>query len=300
MKSRVAYLMSGSPHLPYLICSLWTLRKHWNGELIICAWPEALDLTCQIAEDHRLQISDVRERIPEFTERNGSCVNHSLDKIQMIQGMRGETDVVMYIDADTTIHNNIDPVMKTALDYGFAATQFNDWVSTGSKARNRLAKFEGLPGIDQSIVKLMRGEPWPSINSGVFAARPETPVLGAYYQYTLAAKKIFIADETALNLMQPLFCPLRQMVVVGDEGRWNCSPKFQSKRLDNEDVAVFHYHGDSCVRPETKCQRGFDLWWPIYQECLEQDVGNITKWKDKIKTKYLHKLENKLAETCAD
>jgi len=292
--------MSGSPHLPYLVCSLWTLRKHWEGKLTICAWPEAYDLTLRIAQDERLAVSDVRERDPQFTERNGSCVNHSLDKIRMIQEMKDKTDVVMYIDADTTIHYTIQPLLDIGFQYGFVATQFNDWLSTGNKARGRLKKFLGIEGIDQSIVQLMMREPWPSVNSGVFVARPGSPVLETYYNYTYAARKVFIADETALNLMQPLYRPLRQLVTVGDNGKWNCSPKFQSKKLADEDIAVLHFHGDSCVRPEKKSQRGFDLWWPIYQECLRENVGGMAEWKDSIRTKYLGPLEKQLAEEASE
>lgn len=291
MKRRVAYLMSGNAHMPYLVCSLWTLRKYWDGEVVICAWEESVELAKEVSEDSRLNIADVREREPAVRKHKST---QSMDKIRMTQSMKGETDVVMYIDADTTIHNPIDALFEPAYEYSFAATQFCDWVTTGSKISHRIRKLRGYPEIDQTIVERLLIEKWPSVNSGIFAARPESNVFDTYYNWTLAAKGVFIADEVVLHTMQPLFFPRKEMVTVSDGGKWNCSAKFQPKDLKDEDVVIFHYHGDSNVQPEKKSQRGFDLWWPIYQECLKENVGGIQKWRWGINNKYMNPLEKKL------
>ncbi len=293
MKRQVAYLMSGEAHLPYLVCSLWTLRKHWDGDVVIHAWPESFDKVDEIAKDDRLRITTIHKREPAVRKHKST---QSLDKMRVVQSMKGRADVVMYIDADTTIHKPIDDLFEWGHKFSFAATQFCDWVSTGSKISHRIRKLRDYPEIDQKLVEQLLVEKWPSVNSGIFAARPDSPVFNIYYDWTLAAKGVFIADEVVLHTMQPLFHPSNQMVTIKG-GAWNCSAMYQPKSLKDEDVIIYHYHGDSNVKPKTKSQRGFDLWWPIYQECLKENIGRIQDWRWSIKNKFMNPLERELIDS---
>ena len=54
MTRRVVYLMSGPAHMPYLVCSLWTLRQHWDGEIVVVAWPNSIELVEEVARDRVL------------------------------------------------------------------------------------------------------------------------------------------------------------------------------------------------------------------------------------------------------
>jgi len=81
MKQRVVYLMSGEAHLPYLVVSLWTLCKHWDGEIIIHAWPESFDIVKTIVKDRRLKISGAIKREPEYRGKNAQFI----DKIKMMR-----------------------------------------------------------------------------------------------------------------------------------------------------------------------------------------------------------------------
>ena len=72
---------------------------------------------------------------------------------------------------------------------------------------------------------------------------------------------------------------------------YNCSPmKYQPKNLKDEDVIIRHFHGDSNVRTN-KSEKGWNLWRPIYQECLEKNVGGMAEWRGKIKNKFMSRLE---------
>jgi hypothetical protein len=96
---------------------------------------------------------------------------------------------------------------------------------------------------------------------------------------------IFIPDETVLHLLVWLYgveshsigYPLK----LAEGGTWNCSPKYQPERLSDDQVVIRHYHGHSNVRPN-KSQKGFDLWWPIFQQCLGENVGGMFDWIDQI------------------
>ena len=282
MKRQVVYLMSGEAHLPYLICSLWTLRRHWQGPVIVYAWKESFPYVFLTAVDKRLDIID-RETVPEYRGKNAQF----LAKIRLMQTFEKDT-LNLYLDADTTIHGPIDPIFDAAERTGFAATQFCDWKSTGGIIKNRVSRLREFPEIDQALVEDVLRRPWPSVNGGVFACRPDSSVLPLWEKWTVAAISVFIADEAVLHTMVPKFYPIGDLAVLLG-GKYNCSPmRFQPKGLADDDVVVRHFHGDSNVR-RNKCKKGYDLWWPIYRECLERNIGNMQKWIGEVapKNKYL-------------
>ena len=82
---QITYLMSGAPHAPYLLVSLYTLRNHWQGDVVVYAWPESFDIVSRIAEDGRLGIqSHIRE--PKLRKKDGVGGNSQfLDKIDLTQ-----------------------------------------------------------------------------------------------------------------------------------------------------------------------------------------------------------------------
>lgn len=290
MRKRIVYLMSHAAHMPYLVASLHTLRRWWTGEVAVYAWPESFEFVNRMAKDDRLAVTETRKRMPEYKGRNAQF----LDKIRLMQSFNVGPGLNLYLDADTTIHGYLGPLFKLAGDHGFVTTQFNDWMSTGGIPRNRIKRLRQFPEIDQALVERVLAEPWPSVNGGVFCCRPDSPVLPLWERWTVAALKVFIADEAVLHLMQPLFYPSGELVTMTG-GRFNCSPmRFQPKGLPDGDVVIRHYHGDSNVRPDNKSKKGFDLWWPIYQHCLKENVGGMADWRSEIKNKYLDRVERGL------
>ena len=282
------YLLSGMPHLPYLVVSLSSLRQHWDGEVVVHAWPESYGLVERIAEDARLRIDCVK-REPKLRGRNAQF----LDKIALAMSLEGEVDSLLYLDADTTIHDDLAPLFDLGERFGFCATQFNDWRSSNGLPRKRVQELLKFPEIDKKLIEDATTRCWPSVNGGVWAARPGSPVLQLWHEWTLAAKEgLFIADEAVLHLMGPRFVPTGEMTIATRFGRWNSSPKFQSRHLADEDVAVWHFHGDSNVRP-AKSQRGYDLWWPLYEECKRLNVGGINEWRQGVGNKWLNTLERR-------
>lgn len=285
---RILYLMSGSAHMPYLVCSLWTLRKWWDGEIEVVAWPESYPFAKQVAADPRLDVNILTEREPKRYKKNSQFI----DKIALVQS-RIDVDQVMYLDADTTIHGSIEPLFAWE-GCGFVATRFNEWVTTGNIIRNRIKRLREFPELDQFLVEEVLANSWPSVNGGVWVACPESRVLSKWYQWTITAKSIFIADETCLHALLPFFLAYGDMAIVGMKGQFNCSPKYISPNLDPKDVVIWHFHGDSNVRVN-KSMAGVRLWWPIYRECMEKNVGGIRDWRPGIKNKYLKQAEEKVA-----
>jgi len=187
-----------------------------------------------------------------------------------------------------TVHGDLAPVFDAAERHGFAATQFCDWITTGRRVGGRIKNLREFPEIDQTLVDDVLSYPWPSVNGGVWAARPESPVLPLWYEWTYAARSLFIADEKVLHILQPKFIPQRQMTTVCEAGRFNCSVMYQSGLLLDDDVVVRHFHGDSGVRIQ-KSPKGWALWHPIFQECLQQNIGGMREWIGQIKNKHMRK-----------
>lgn len=299
LERTVVYLMSGPAHLPYLIVSLYTLRRYYSGPVLVQAFPESWDIVSgPIHGDGRLSV-EVRSLAPTYRGKNCQFIN----KIQMMIDLHGHCDVATYIDADTIFGLESEWAMNTlyccARTKGFAATQFNNWcIGARGVIHNRIERLLGIPEIDQNLVRrvLVECRDYPSVNGGVFACRPESGVLPLWLRWTLAAKHIFIADETVLHILQKKF-ESEEVEVEGDymqvlkyDGALNASPKYRPSELPDEKVAIWHGHGDCWCRPD-KSRKGYDLWWPLYQECLELDLGGIRGWKDQCGNKWLNSLE---------
>ena len=97
--------------------------------------------------------------------------------------------------------------------------------------------------------------------------------------------------------MQRKYGDSNEFVTVTASGMYNNSPIYQSKNLRDEDVVVWHFHGDSNARPDKnkgRGQRGVDLWWPIYQHCLRENIGGIAEWRGSVENKWLDRLESQI------
>lgn len=282
---RIVYLMSGPAHLPYLLTSLYTLRRYWDGPIDVASWLESWDIVRRIARDPSLDVQPLL-REPKYQGKNGQF----MDKIRLAQGYPAE-DTILYLDADTTIHGKLDKLFDSAETYGFAATQFCEWTSNVGIARGRLETLLEFPEIPGDLVQRAMTERWPSVNGGVWAANPRSLVLPNWYEWTMHAKSTFIADEKVLHLMQLIYVPQGEMTTLTG-GRWNCSTmnRFRPPTLKDKEVIINHYHGDSNTRPD-KSPQGYARWWEVYQECLARNIGGIREWHATVHNKYLDRLE---------
>ena len=276
---RVFYLMSGKAHLPYLCASLYSLRKHWDGEIAVYAWPESYPIVLKMSQDRRLGILPVK-REPKY---RGRC-DQFIDKIAIAIELPIE-HVYIYLDADTTVHGSLVTLFDAAEIYGFATTQFNEWTTLGRTINGRLGELARIPMISPGVLQYVMSHDLPSVNGGVWACRSTSGLLSIWHKLTMASRELFIADEKVLHLIahNPDW---QDQVTTLRGGRWNCSPIYQPKNLRDEDVIIRHYHGDANSRP-TKSQRGCDLWNPIYYECWKKDVGSIRDWIGEAGNKYL-------------
>lgn len=274
MDRSVNFLMSGPGHLPYLAVALDTLRRHFDGRVVVHAYPESFPIVSEMAKDPRLRI-EPRLWIPDYDGKNGQFLN----KIRMMQ--RIDTDQAVYLDADVVIDAPLDPLFNRLEKSEFVATQFCKWFGNVGTVANRVRRLMDREGVEQEFVNRVLAEKHPSVNGGVFAVNRGAYFLQEWEQWTLAVIDIFIADETVLH---PLVLKHGSEVMLG--GAWNCSPKHKPLDLKTRDVVIWHGHGDCFVRGD-KAPFGEAMWIPLFDSVLQRNIGRIQEWISKIDYPYL-------------
>jgi hypothetical protein len=287
--SVITYVMSQPAHLPYLVVSLSTLRRHYDGEVLVHAWEESFPMVERIAKDPRLRIHPVLFN-PDYKKKNAQfeCKQHVIQDMQ-------EHRTVMYLDADTMIAGSLGWFLREAENVSFLATQFNAWTTQGRIIQGRVKRLRPFSGIDQEAVEEVLSSMWPSLNGGVFACSPSSPVLAKWIEWTRLARKIFISDETCLHALMPHYMRTGQMKYAATGSGMNCSPIYQPKFLPHGAVRVWHFHGDCNTRP-TKSAKAVKMWWPQYVACLGENVGGIMEWRKDARHKFLDPLEGELMQ----
>lgn len=283
MSDAVMYLITGPSHLPNLAVSLKSLRRHWAGDVLVYAWPESYDIARQIADDPNI----CAQAVPcdaEYKRRNAQ----EIAKIRYINQIKDYGRIV-YIDADTLIQKPLTELFESinTSPVKFVATQFCNWTMP-CIAKVRVARLRGIPGIHQGSIELALQRGQPSYNSGIFSCSPSSPILPVWGDWTDKAKGVFISGESTLHAIAQLY-PIRTLF----RGVYNCSPqeKYQSPDLPDADVAIWHFHGDCNLRP-TKSPRGVRMWWPHFQQALDENVGGMADWLEKIPNEFLLDLVN--------
>ena len=281
---RAIYLLSGPSHAANLACSLATLRQHYDGQVDVFTWEESLPFVQRMYDDPRLGI-DIICWQPEQQKHNETFC----DKTRLIPSLP-HGDAVLFLDADTTIHGALNPLFDLIERYGYLATQFCDWTTEGRITGGRIKSlYQFHPGIDAKLIDAVFTMRRPSLNSGIFGGVPESPCHDPWYRWTVAARNTHIPDEKTQHLLLPIYAPLGQMATATDLGKWNCSPHLRSANLSESDVAIFHFHGDSHLRPD-KSPRGCALWRLVFDYCLTENLGGITDWVSNVPNKYLKRL----------
>ena len=202
----------------------------------------------------------------------------------------------MYLDADTLPVKPLDGLFDTARDGYFVPTQFNDWVTNGGMILKRITRLEGrLPDapalgtfVHDDTLKNAQSLPISSPNGGVFAFSSHDNsrlVLDEWESLTAGNLDLFIADETVLQVVHAAHAGYRSVCMPG---LWNSSPKFYK---DKDKVRIWHFHGDSNVRP-SKSQFGFDLWWPEWEKVKAGNIGGANEWYPDCGNKFIKGLES--------
>lgn len=289
----IFYLMSGRPHVPYLLTSIYSLRTraNYDGVIRVYAWEESYDLIREISNRTRGFLNfNVLPRTPEYRGKNSQF----FDKVKLSNELAdagSDYEAFLYLDADAMPVKSLDYMLSMAKTHkGFVATQFADWVSNIGNPRKRLAPLQNYR-VDQTYVRRAMTQPYPSPNGGVFAFSPEAkaPLKKWLSDTNLVKEEVFIADEVVLHTVVAAFNG--RGLNVMHSGVYNASPKYFNWNGDQEPY-VIHFHGDSnCKKKgdgQWKSERGVDLWLPVLRACWERNLGDIRDWLDSVGNKHIN------------
>ena len=282
MNRCIHYMLSDTPHGPYLVVSLDSLKDWYSGPIVLHGWEEtgAYDVVKEIAQDKRLGDIRVEKRAPAFRGHG----DYWVDKIDIMMAQRGMDSSVL-LDADTVIVGSIDHIFEATERTGYAVTQFCDWKTTNNIIKNRVKRLRPFTDLNQSLIEDCLQTPYPSPNVGIFGCVYESPVMKTWRRWSYIAREIFIADESTMQALSPPF--VREGVCEIIDGRWNCSTmRFQ--HVPDEDVHIWHGHGNSFLRP-TKSPKGHKMWWDRFEKAKEENLGNILNWLNRHDSKWMRR-----------
>ena len=264
MDRGVIYLLTGPSHGVRMVVSLWSLRAHFAGPITVyTTHPDSHEIGRQCAVDPRLK---VEHRTCELisTRKNASF----LTKVSLLPKAPYTTN--LYLDADTIPAGDVSQLWEEAEQHEFCATRFSDWISTGRKMRKRIEQWRDfeqdrydLAWLEQLVDAAL--QPHPAVNGGIFAFQPTAKLLKPWFELAMTGKNHFICDEVALQLL------LHHYPHGLVDCRFNCSPTFGKSC---HDVRIWHFHGEKHIKRDNYRA----LWWPIYQECVINNVANINDW----------------------
>lgn len=272
MSRGVIYLLTGAAHAARMVVSLWNLRKR-NTDLPVTVYTTTKE--SHLVAQHCIgdsRLGNVNHRIT--TELAIRKNRQFITKVHLLPV--SPYDVVLYLDCDTLPIADVSPVLDAAEQYGFAATQFCNWVTTGSKITKRLTSLVDCIDDDNQIKQSAERQrddclshPYPSVNGGVFATRRDAPILLEWYRLAMAGRRSFICDESALHLV------LRDHEhTIMEGGHWNCSGHLGGEVEKTGPVNIWHFHGEKHIKRDSSRE----IWLPAFTECWDLDVAGIRSW----------------------
>ena len=258
MSKGIVYLFVGSPgYSERIAVSLFTLRHHWNGPILLMLDNKTKAMGKQIASDCRI-LADCM-----VVELYTGCRHAHFVTKTLTTKWTPYTQTIL-LDGDTTIHGNLDYLF----DADLSITQFSNWQSQGNIISGRLRRWLGRsPEIDALVEQQLKYS-WPAINTGVVGFRKGCSQARAWRELTVAGAGTHWTDELAMQLLTGAMAPDQYRLL---DDSWNCSPIYGVHR---NSVKIWHFHGKKHVRKP----QGRQLWEPIFREALAADIGGMREW----------------------
>lgn len=261
MSKGILYYMTGEKMAVRLAVSIHTLRQHYDGPVTIFSEGRlANQYTHAIGERYGCTVKEV-----QFNATDGKNTTY-LNACLCAQQSPYET--TLWIDADTIICVDVQPLLDITEKHGFVLAAFSDWLSGSGQIRKRIENWRGiLP--DEWIDRAL--EPGrPAINCGVFGCRYDSRLVKDWHDLARKGQHTRIPDEVCCQIMMAQ--PQYNVTVVPQ--KWNCSCKYGQRWID--EARIVHYHGNKHCRfhddtgePIHNCllwYKHFQLlrqWWPV-------------------------------------
>jgi len=261
----IIYYNAKKAYLVRLAVSISSLRKVYDGSIMIACDDESYDECKKIAEEFNTDV-----RIVEFQtiSRNALLFNKTL----LHEFTPYKTNI--YLDSDTLIlKGTVSKLFKHADEHDFVATQFADWTPKTNIIRKRIKGWKEICDTKKALE-------YPyAVNTGVFAFKTGSKLMKDWYTLASHGKEFFIPDEVSCQIMLPEY----QHTTVGASFNTSCKfGKFHRK------TAVVHYHGNKHCRINGSYLYHSDLWYKEFDTIRELVKDNIQYDKQLRKHLELH------------
>jgi hypothetical protein len=258
----VIFFNRGEKCLVRAMVALYTLRKHWNGDVTFFLedpYPHEFDDVCKYFNVNIIHCEE-NPNVKALVRKTELFINSPYDR-------------TLWIDADVVVNGKIDEMFEYLDDYDVAIPHFANWWSDGNTISKRIKGYEGIA--DQKYIDVAIKH-HPAINTGILSYRRDLPFLKEWIE--LAQKgdgKLFIPDEVAFQVLYPSF----EKIFIAPM-KFNVSVKHDP---GTEDKRVIHFHGQKHCLDFPLC----DMWKNAFEEMCATNIANILYFKEKYADKRL-------------
>ena len=270
MSNGVIYLNQGEKCLIRLLTSIYSLRKHYMGNVTVM--------------QYGVYPPFLKDMLTNMNVNMLCSDDTSIHPLVRKASLWRETpyDVTLFIDADTLVVKPIDIVFKKVLRSKFAVYQFAGWKSSGGMISARIEGFKGCLTEKELKDAINYGS---AVNTGIFAFTKDAPILPFWEALTRKGAEhncSRIPDEIACQILLPKF-PVK---ILPPE--WGVSPKYDTAKF-KDNAVIYHYHGQKHCLPELPLCRE---WENTYKEMVDRfAIPELkTNWGDKRLGRFQKKL----------
>lgn len=253
------YSLSGPASASQLVCSLWSLRQHYDGPVTVFVTPDARPLIEMIRQDRRLRIE------VQATQRFDDCPRpHWVTKA--FTYVQSPYQFTIYLDADTLVLSDIHPMFGRFVVAKCNDLRILDKHQYPTSVRRQMFRFRRLgPGFGRMLDDTYKANLHVA-NNGVLAFQRDHPVVWRMHDMAMGFRQLRLHDELALNM---ILCHHNDVQRV--DGRWNALARYQDGWPD---VSVAHFHHKTFFQNS----RGREMFSAHLRLAIEADVGGISTW----------------------
>ena len=256
----VVYFLHGQKHAIPLVVSLYSLRKHYQGDVALITTQLTTLPAFGISIDPMLRVTRTMQ-IPLMTAEGG---NYTKGQGEFNRPMITKAalhrhtpyDLTLHLDADTLILGD-PPVLLDLADCHKHTTVLPTRAQMNPERAENMNRF-------CEAAKCSWNPKYLPVNTGVMAYWKDAPLMEAVLQLAIrGATAHRIADELAMQALYPGF----PHVLVTDE--WNWSP------LYGEDPDPKIMHSPGCRMTLGKMRQP---WLEHFREVWDNDVASVRQW----------------------
>lgn len=240
----VIYFNQGQKCVNRIIISIFSLRKHYKGNITLMTIGEQDDLFIQ-----SLKPFDVN--VLAIDEAGSDPLPPLVQKARLWRF--SPYDLTMFIDADTIICADISEYFDKVKEYGFCTGEFAGWKTTGGSISKRIRGFATI--CDEQVVQdaLDYGK---ATNTGIFGFTKTgcEDLLLEWEKITYDGWKnncSRIPDEVGCQMLLPKY---KHWLAPPE---WGASVKYG----EYSDIKIIHYHGRKHTKDYPRCSVWKQHFW---------------------------------------